>query len=193
MLSIKMHLCGLNSDDFTPLGVAKRLYWSSCTLRWLLLGYKHPSLRRLHTLGCCYALVVLIQLHPYATFAWIKMCVSQTTSHPWVLLRTCCANPAAPFGDFCLDRTCRAQRRFRLAVAVTVSASNAKVWLRGLFRHLAVMESNFLWGDFRGDVLHGATSLKISPLRGKECWPDWSNVSVSVTKARRPCNLLDYT
>jgi hypothetical protein len=34
----------------------------------------------------------------------------------------------------------------------------------------------FLWGDFCGDILHGVASLKTSPLRGKECGPDWNNV-----------------
>jgi hypothetical protein len=34
----------------------------------------------------------------------------------------------------------------------------------------------FFVGDFGGDILHGAASLKISPSRGKECGPDWNNV-----------------
>jgi hypothetical protein len=55
-----------------------------------------------------------------------------------VLVRTY-IDPAAPLGDFYLDCACRTQRLLRLAVAVTVLASNAEDRLCGLFRHPAVM------------------------------------------------------
>ena len=76
-------------------------------------------------------------------FAQIEMCVSKTTLHPWIQLRTCCADPAAPLGDFCLDSVCRMQGLLKQAVAVTVLASNAEDRLHGLFRHPAVMVSLF--------------------------------------------------
>jgi hypothetical protein len=44
-----------------------------------------------------FALVVLVRLHPWATSARIVFAVG------FGLLRTCCASPAAPLGDFCAD------------------------------------------------------------------------------------------
>ena len=92
------------------------------------------------------------------------------TSHPWVLLHICCANLTAPLVDFFLDRVCCTQQLFKLAIAVTVLASIAEDRLRDLFQHPAVMVSLFLWGDFCGDILHGAVSLKTSPPARKRVW-----------------------
>jgi hypothetical protein len=80
-----------------------------------------------------------------------------------MLLWTCCVDPAASLGDFFLDSACRTQRLFKLAIAVTVLASNAEGRLRGLFRHPVVMVCLFFVGGFCGDILHGAASLKTSP------------------------------
>jgi hypothetical protein len=64
------------------------------------------------------------------------------------LLCTCCADPAAPLGDFCLDNACHTQRLFKLVVAVTVLASNAEDRLRCLFQHPVIMVCLLFCGEF---------------------------------------------
>jgi hypothetical protein len=59
-----------------------------------------------------------------------------------------------------LGNACRTQWLFKLVVVMTVLASNVEDRLRGLFRHPVVMVCLLFGGDFCGDILHGAASLK---------------------------------
>jgi hypothetical protein len=81
------------------------------------------------------------------------------------IFRTCCASPAAPLGDFCVE--CRTRGRPALPLAVTLMWSNAEDRRCSLFRHCF----NFLQGIF-ACILHGFGSLKTSPPGGKECGPE---------------------
>jgi hypothetical protein len=119
-------------------------------------------------------------------------------------LRTYCAIPAAPLGDFCTESLlgkdfdfvhllcyygCTLGRLLRgvsharvsaLPLVVTSEWSNAEDRRCGLLRHAV---SEFLWGIFAG-ILHGSASLKTSPREEKSAG---RNSTVWwITRARRP-------